>query len=72
MKKKHIDFALVGCLFVLVASVMYAILKLYVFSQRMDISIMISNVVLFGLVAGLILFLLKKRSDIEEDELLSD
>ena len=72
MKKKYIDYALVGCLFVLVASVMYAILKLYVFFQRMDMSIIMANVVLFVLVAGVILFLLKKRSDIEEDELLSD
>jgi membrane protein YdbS with pleckstrin-like domain len=72
MKKKYIDYALVGCLFVLVASVMYAILKLYVFFQRMDMSIIIANVVLFVLVAGVILFLLKKRSDTEEDELLSD
>jgi membrane protein YdbS with pleckstrin-like domain len=72
MKKKYIDYALVGCFFVLVASVMYAILKLYVFFQRMDMSIIIANVVLFVLVAGVILFLLKKRSDTEEDELLSD
>jgi membrane protein YdbS with pleckstrin-like domain len=72
MKKKYIDYALVGCLFVLVASVMYAILKLYVFFQRMDMSIIIANVVLFVLVAGVILFFLKKRSDTEEDELLSD
>jgi drug/metabolite transporter (DMT)-like permease len=72
MKKKYIDYALVGCLFVLVASVMYAIQKLYVFFQRMDMSIIIANVVLFVLVAGVILFLLKKRSDTEEDELLSD
>jgi uncharacterized membrane protein len=72
MEKKHIDYALVGCLFVLLASVIYAIIKLYVFFQRVDISIIISNIVLFVLVSVAILFLLKKRSNIEEDELLSD
>jgi hypothetical protein len=72
MKKKHIDYALVICLFVLVASVMYAITKLYVFFQRVDVSIIISNIVLFVIVSAVILFLLKKRSDIEQDELLSD
>ena len=72
MEKKHIDYALVTCLFVLVASVMYAIMKLYVFFQRVDISIIISNIVLFVIVSVVILFLLKKRSNIEEDELLSD
>ena len=72
MKKKHIDHALVGCLFVLVVSVVYAIMKLYIFFQRIDMSLIISNVVLFAVVSGVILFLLKKRSDIEEGELLSD
>ena len=72
MKKKHIDYALVICLFALVASVMYAITKLYVFFQRVDVSIIISNIVLFVIVSAVILFLLKKRSDIEQDELLSD
>ena len=72
MKKKHIDYALLICLFVLVASVMYAITKLYVFFQRVDVSIIISNIVLFVIVSAVILFLLKKRSDIEQDELLSD
>jgi hypothetical protein len=50
MEKKHIDYAVVGCLFVLVASVMYAIIKLYVYFQRVDISIIISNIVLFLIV----------------------
>jgi uncharacterized membrane protein len=72
MEKKHIDYALVGCLFVLVVSVIYAIIKLYIFFQRVDISIIMSNIVLFVLVSVAILFLLKKRSNIEEDELLSD
>ncbi len=72
MEKKHIDYAVVGCLFVLVAAVMYAIIKLYVFFQRIDLSIIISNIVLFLIVSVVILFLLKKRSNIEEDELLSD
>ena len=72
MEKKHVDYGLVACLFVLVASVMYAIIKLYVFFQRVDISIIISNIVLFVIVSVVILFLLKKRSNIEEDELLSD
>jgi Na+(H+)/acetate symporter ActP len=72
MEKKHIDYAVVGCLFALMASIMYAIIKLYVYFQRVDISIIISNIVLFLIVSVVILFLLKKRSNIEEDELLSD
>jgi Na+(H+)/acetate symporter ActP len=72
MQKKHIDYVLVACLFVLVGSVMYAIIKLYVFFQRVDISIIITNIVIFVIVSIVIVFLLKKRGNIEEDELLSD
>ena len=72
MKKKTINYALAGCLLILVSSVLYAILKLYVFFQRIDISIIITNVVVFVVVAAFMLFLLKKRSDTDESELLND
>ena len=61
-----------GCLTILVSCVVYAILKLYVFFQRIDISIIIANIVVFVVVAAVMLFLLKKRSDIDESELLND
>jgi hypothetical protein len=47
-------------------------MKLYIFFERVDMSIIISNVILFAVIAAAILLLLKKRSDIEEGELLSD
>jgi hypothetical protein len=72
VKKKTINYALAGCLLILVSSVLYAILKLYVFFQRIDISIIITNVVVFVVVAAFMLFLLKKRSDTDESELLND
>ena len=72
MKKKTINYALAGCLLILVSSVLYAILKLYVFFQRIDISIIITNVVVFVVVAAFMLFLLKKRSDTDQSELLND
>jgi putative flippase GtrA len=72
MRKKTIDYAIVGCLIILVSSVLYAILKLYIFFQRIDISIIIANIIVFVVVAAVMLFLLKRRSDIEERELLDD
>jgi ABC-type multidrug transport system permease subunit len=72
MRRKHVDYAIVGCLFVLVACILYSVVKLYILFQRVDISIIVSNVILFAIVAAAILLLLKKRSDIEEGELLSD
>ena len=72
MRKEYIDYWIVGCLSVLIVCILYSVVKLYIFFQRVDISIIISNVILFAVIAAAILFLLKKRSDIEEGELLSD
>ena len=72
MRKEQVDYAVVGCLFVLVACILYSVVKLYILFQRVDISIIVSNVILFAVIAAALLLLLKKRSDIEEGELLSD
>ena len=72
MRKEYIDYWIVGCLSVLVVCIVYSVVKLYIFFQRVDISIIISNVILFAVIAAAILLLLKKRSDIEDGELLSD
>jgi hypothetical protein len=72
MRKEYIDYSIVGCLSVLVICILYSVVKLYIFFQRVDMSIIISNVILFAVISAAILLLLKKRSDIEEGELLSD
>ena len=72
MRKEYIDYLIVGCLSVLVICILYSVVKLYIFFQRVDMSIIISNVILFAVISAAILLLLKKRSDIEEGELLSD
>jgi hypothetical protein len=72
MRKKYIDHAIVGCLLVLVVLILYSVVKLYILFQRVDMSIIITNVIVFTIVAAAILFLLKKRSDIEESEFLRD
>jgi hypothetical protein len=72
MRKKYIDYAIVGCLLVLVVLILYSVVKLYILFQRVDMSIIITNVIVFAIVAAAILFLLKKRSDIEESEFLRD
>jgi hypothetical protein len=72
MRKEYIDYSIVGCLSVLVICILYSVVKLYIFFQRVDMSIIISNVIFFAVISAAILLLLKKRSDIEEGELLSD
>jgi uncharacterized membrane protein (GlpM family) len=72
VRKKAINYAIAGCLIILMSSVLYAILKLYIFYQRIDVSVIIINAVVFLVIAALVLFLLKKRSDIDENEVLND
>jgi uncharacterized membrane protein (GlpM family) len=72
VRKKAINYAIAGCLIILISSVLYAILKLYIFYQRIDLSVIIINAVVFLVIAALMLFLLKKRSDIDENEVLND
>ena len=51
---------------------MYAFARLYVFSQRADLSILVLNVVLFAAIAGFLIFLSKRERDMEEEELFRD
>jgi drug/metabolite transporter (DMT)-like permease len=72
VRKKSINYAIAACLIILVCSVLYGIIKLYVFFQRLDASVIVINVVVFVLVSGILLILLKKRSDADESEVMND
>jgi hypothetical protein len=72
VRKKTINYAIAGCLIILLSCVLYGILKLYLFFQRIDISIIIANLIVFLVVGPVMLFLLKKRNDMEETDLLDD
>jgi hypothetical protein len=56
----------------LVAATIYAIVKLYVLSQRVDSSILLVNVIGFAAIAGILIYLTKKDKDLEEEELFRD
>jgi hypothetical protein len=72
VRKKTINYAISGCLVILLSCVLYGIVKLYLFFQRIDISIIIANLIVFVVVGPVMLFLLKKRNDMEETDLLDD
>jgi Ca2+/Na+ antiporter len=55
-----------------VAATMYAIVRLYVFSQRVDLSILLVNVIGFAAIACILIYLTKKEKDLEEEELFKD
>jgi protein-S-isoprenylcysteine O-methyltransferase Ste14 len=57
-----------GCIVALAAAVVYAIVRLYVLSQRFDASIIVINVVVFAGIAGFMIYLTKKERDLEKKE----
>lgn len=63
---------MVGCVVVLSAAVVYAMIKLFVLSQRVDASILVINVVAFAGVSGFMIYLAKKDRDLQEKDLFGD
>ena len=72
MKKKTLRLAKALCIAALAAIAIYAFARLYVMSQRADLSILILNVVFFAAIAGLLIYLSKKEKDLEEEETFRD
>lgn len=72
MDRRTIHYAMAGCVMALAAAVVYAIVRLFVLSQRIDASIFIVNVVIFAGIAGFMIYLTKKERDLKEKEFFSD
>jgi drug/metabolite transporter (DMT)-like permease len=72
VNKRTIRYAIFGCIAALAAAVVYAMVRLYVLSQRVDASILVTNVILFAAIAGVLIYLTKKEKDLEEEELFKD
>lgn len=72
MNRQTIRYAMAGCIVALAAAVVYAMVRLFVMSQRVDASILVVNVIAFAGIAGFMIYLAKKDRDIEEEELFKD
>ena len=72
MKRRTLHYGIAGCIIALVAATMYAIVRLYVFSQRVDSSILLVNVIGFAAISCVLIYLTKKDKDLEEEELFRD
>lgn len=72
MNRRKIRYAQAGLIAALGATVAYAFVKLYIMSQRADLSILLINVILFAGIAGVLIYLSKKERDLEEGELFRD
>lgn len=60
MNRNTIRYGIVGCIVALAIAVVYAILRLYVYGQRIDLSILFVNVLGFAAIAGILIYLTKK------------
>jgi hypothetical protein len=49
-----------ACIVALGAAIIYAIIRLYVLGNRVDISILLVNVIGFATIAGILIYLTKK------------
>ena len=72
VKRRTIRYGIAGCIIALVAATIYAMVRLYVFSQRVDSSILLVNVIGFAAITGVLIYLTKKEKDVEEEEFFRD
>jgi hypothetical protein len=72
VKRRTLQYGVAGCIIALVAATIYAIIRLYVFSQRVDSSILLVNVIGFAAISCVLIYLTKKDKDLEEEELFRD
>jgi hypothetical protein len=72
VKRRTLQYGVAGCIIALVAATIYVIVRLYVFSQRVDSSILLVNVIGFAVISCVLIYLTKKDKDLEEEELFRD
>ena len=71
MNRRTVRYGIACCIIAL-AAVIYAIVRLYVLWHRVDLSILIVNVIGFAAIAAVLIYLTKKDKDLEEEELFRD
>ena len=72
MDRKAVKLGKAACIAAMVTVVIYSFTRLYIFSQRVDMSTLLLNVVAFAVIAGLFIYLSKKERDLEEEEMFRD
>lgn len=68
MNRRTIRYGIACCIVALAVAVMYAIVRLYVLWHRVDLSILLVNVIAFAAIAAVLIYLTKKDKDLEEEE----
>lgn len=71
-QKARYDYGIYACLAAMVGAVVYAFVRLYGLDQRVGADIIVVNVVVFTLSAGVMVYLSWKARDIEREEMFRD
>jgi hypothetical protein len=72
VNRRTIRYGIIACIASLAGAIVYAIVWLYVMAQRAGADILVTNVILFAVIAGVLIYLTKKDRDLEEEELFRD
>jgi hypothetical protein len=67
VNRANIQFGIAYCLIALGVAVIYAVVRLYVLSQRVDWSILVVNVIAFAAISGVLIYLTQKDKDLKEE-----
>jgi membrane protein YdbS with pleckstrin-like domain len=68
VNRANIQFGIAYCLIALGVAVIYAVVRLYVLSQRVDWSILVVNVIAFAAISGVLIYLTQKDKDLKEEQ----
>lgn len=72
MDKRTIRYGIAGAIVIMVGAIAYAFVRLYVMNIRVDLSVFIVNIVVFSASAAVLVYLLWKERQLEEDEMFRD
>ena len=67
-----IRYGIAGAIAAMIGAIAYAFVRLYVMNVRVDLSILLVNIVVFSASAGVLVYLLWKEGQLEEEELFRD
>lgn len=72
VNRRTIRYGIAGAIAAMVGAIAYAFVRLYVMNIRADLSILIVNIVVFSASAAVLVYLLWKERELEEEEMFRD
>ncbi|NWG36769.1 hypothetical protein [Nitrososphaera sp.] len=72
MQKRTIRLGIAGAISAMIGAIAYAFVRLYVMNLRVDLSVLVVNIVVFSASAAVLVYLLWKERELEEEEMFRD